>query len=204
MLWLPCMVLGVFVVFTYIWMRRYFCSVHSGKFRTMVILGSGGHTAEMLPLVNTLTDKYTPRIYVVAATDKLSEEKVRSLCEEKGEQCLLERVPRAREVKQSPFTSIFSTLHEAILSLPIVFRHRPDLILCNGPGTCIPICFVAFFLRVIFMRPLLIVYIESICRTQTLSVSGQLLYYARFADVIVQWQDLNARYPRTKYLGLLS
>ncbi|TGZ59525.1 hypothetical protein CRM22_009021 [Opisthorchis felineus] len=184
MVWLPCVVLAVFVVFTYIWMRRYFCSVHSDKFRTMVILGSGGHTAEMLPLISVLTDKYTPRIYVVAATDKLSEKKVLALCEEKGEQCLLERVPRAREVKQSPFTSIFSTLHEAILSFPIVFRHRPDL--------------------VIFVRPLLIVYIESICRTQTLSVSGQLLYYARFADVIVQWQDLNARYPGTKYLGLLS
>ncbi|TGZ59523.1 hypothetical protein CRM22_009021 [Opisthorchis felineus] len=127
MVWLPCVVLAVFVVFTYIWMRRYFCSVHSDKFRTMVILGSGGHTAEMLPLISVLTDKYTPRIYVVAATDKLSEKKVLALCEEKGEQCLLERVPRAREVKQSPFTSIFSTLHEAILSFPIVFRHRPDL-----------------------------------------------------------------------------
>lgn len=41
--------------------------------RTMVVLGSGGHTAEMLALLRKMDkDAYAKRTYVVAATDRLS------------------------------------------------------------------------------------------------------------------------------------
>ncbi len=41
--------------------------------KTMVVLGSGGHTAEMLALVRALDHQhYTPRIYVAADTDNHS------------------------------------------------------------------------------------------------------------------------------------
>ncbi|VDP67040.1 unnamed protein product [Echinostoma caproni] len=77
-------------------------------------------------------------------------------------------------------------------------------ILCNGPGTCIPVCFAAVLARILLMRPILIVFVESVCRTQTLSLTGKILYYSRCADVIVQWPRLHAAYPNTVYLGLLS
>ena len=45
-----------------------------------------------------------------------------------------------------------------------------------------------------------IVFVESLCRVQTLSLTGKILQY--FADeVLVQWPDLALKYPRTKYIG---
>ena len=47
-----------------------------GQFSTLIILGSGGHTSEMLKMTSALNkDKYQPRTYIRADTDKLSEVK---------------------------------------------------------------------------------------------------------------------------------
>ena len=49
-----------------------------------------------------------------------------------------------------------------------------------------------------------IVYIESIARVSTLSLSGKLLYHLRIADLfLVQWQELKDRFPRAVYAGRL-
>lgn len=58
------------------------------------------------------------------------------------------RVPRSREVRQSYISSVFSTLRASLHAFPLVFTERPDLLLCNGPGTCIPICVAFCLLRV--------------------------------------------------------
>jgi hypothetical protein len=58
---------------------------------------------------------------------------------------------------------------------------RPDVILCNGPGTCIPLCAAAFALRMlspVFPRwaggsAPAVVYVESIARVASLSLSGE-------------------------------
>ena len=48
--------------------------------RIVVVLGSGGHTAEMIRLLEGLDfEKYGPRIYVVSSGDTLSEGKARDL-----------------------------------------------------------------------------------------------------------------------------
>ena len=97
---------------------------------------------------------------------------------------------------------------------------RPDVVLCNGPGTCIPLCAAAFVLRVIspalqlvcppwwpFRKNVVvpmpaIVYVESIARVASLSLSGKLLYHLRMADAVyVQWEGLQRKYPRTIYAG---
>lgn len=80
-------------------------------------------------------------------------------------------------------------------------------IICNGPGTCVPICVAAFALRVrrcwlgvtppaivhrfpacwcaqvLFLSRCRIVFVESFCRVRSLSLSGKLLY--PFADRFV-------------------
>ncbi|XP_033097068.1 UDP-N-acetylglucosamine transferase subunit ALG14 homolog [Anneissia japonica] len=84
----------------------------------------------------------------------------------------------------------------------MVFSVAPDLILSNGPGTCIPLCFAGFIMRVLGLKKVQQVYVESICRVKHLSVSGSIMY--RFADhVIVQWPSLQKLYPKTEYLGKL-
>lgn len=45
-----------------------------------------------------------------------------------------------------------------------------------------------------------IVYVESVCRVTSMSMSGRLLY--PFADLFyVQWPQLLQNYPKAKYLG---
>ncbi len=49
-----------------------------------------------------------------------------------------------------------------------------------------------------------IVFIESIARVTTLSLSGKILYKARLADgFFVQWPKLATAYPRANFVGRL-
>ncbi|KAB1273888.1 UDP-N-acetylglucosamine transferase subunit ALG14-like protein [Camelus dromedarius] len=44
----------------------------------LVVAGSGGHTAEILRLLESLSDAYTPRHYVIADSDEMSARKINS------------------------------------------------------------------------------------------------------------------------------
>ncbi len=176
--------------------------------RTLIILGSGGHTAEMLRLLGGMNlHNYTPRVYVVAEGDKMSVDKVEKFestasTRGSGAAASIRKVPRARQVMQSYITSVFSTLVAVLYSLPIVWSSYPDLVLCNGPGTCIPLCFWAYVMKFFGLKNSKIIYVESVCRVEHLSLSGLLLYYLFMADcVFVQWPQLTQRYPRTLCIG---
>ena len=179
--------------------------------RTLVVLGSGGHTAEMLRLLGGMNlHSYTPRVYVVAEGDKMSVDKVekfesttsRSTQGLESAAMSIRKVPRARQVMQSYITSILSTLVAVLYSLPIAWSAYPDLVLCNGPGTCIPVCFWAYVMKFFGLVDSKIIYVESVCRVEHLSLSGLLLYYLFMADsVFVQWPQLKKKYPRTLYIG---
>jgi len=59
----------------------------------------------------------------------------------------------------------------------------------------VPLCFAAFVRRVFLFRPCSIVFIESFCRVQSLSLSG-LLLYPIVDQFVVQWPQL-ARSQKT-------
>lgn len=47
-------------------------------------------------------------------------------------------------------------------------------------------------------------YLESIARVSSLSLSGRILYDLRLANLFfVQWPDLQNRFPRSSYVGRL-
>lgn len=169
--------------------------------KTLIILGSGGHTTEMLRIIAQLNwHNYSPRIYVYAHTDKISIAKVRQLERHKIDYKTFV-IFRSREVCQSYFTSVWTTIVAILNSFSIMWRENPDLILCNGPGTCIPLCLVAFFFKIVFISNVKIVFIESFCRVKTYSLTGKILYY--IADfVIVQWSNLSKPvYTRSIYIS---
>lgn len=73
-------------------------------------------------------------------------------------------------------------------------------VLCNGPGTCVPLCAAGLLLGILGMKKVLIVYVESICRVQTLSLTGKILY--PISDYFfVQWPSLRDKYPKSIFLG---
>ncbi|KAL7533451.1 hypothetical protein ACHAXR_005240 [Thalassiosira sp. AJA248-18] len=108
---------------------------------------------------------------------------------------VVHRLPRAREVHQSYLSSIFTTLHSFIQTLLLLWKVRPELILANGPGTCVPVIYSAFLFRVLW--PLLgckVIFVESLCRVQTLSLSGKLVYPI-VDQFVVHWPYLQKKYP---------
>ncbi|KAF8020116.1 hypothetical protein BT93_G0734 [Corymbia citriodora subsp. variegata] len=142
-------------------------------YSTLVILRSGGYTAEMLNLLSVLQkDRFAPRFYVTAATDNMSLQKARvmedSLVDaagvKVGESAKYMQIYRSREVGQSYITSVWTTLVATAHALYIMIQLRPEVILCNGPGTCIPLCIIAFLFKVLGIRWSSIFYVESIAR----------------------------------------
>ncbi|KAM4872610.1 LOW QUALITY PROTEIN: UDP-N-acetylglucosamine transferase subunit ALG14 [Thomomys bottae] len=174
----------------------------------LVVAGSGGHTMEILRLVGSLSSAYSPRHYIIADTDKMSASKINSFELDRAERdppttytkYHIHRIPRSREVQQSWLSSVLTTVQATWFSFPLLLRVKPDLVLCNGPGTCVPICVCALLLGVFGIKKVIIVYIESICRVETLSLSGKILF--RLSHYfIVQWPALKEKYPKSVYLG---
>lgn len=46
------------------------------KIHLLTVIGSGGHTTEMLKLMDSLGSRYSPRTYVIATTDRFGRKKV--------------------------------------------------------------------------------------------------------------------------------
>ncbi|KAI3876448.1 hypothetical protein MKW92_021462, partial [Papaver armeniacum] len=92
---------------------------------TLIVLGSGGHTAEMINLSRVLQRDRQPGL------DKLKET------------AQFMQIYRSREVGQSYLTSIGTTLIALGHALLLMIKLRPQVILCNGTGTCFPLCVIA-------------------------------------------------------------
>lgn len=181
--------------------------------KTLVVLGSGGHTTEMLHLIKNLNpDRYGPIILVIAASDETSLNRVKAYpypLPIKNKKDLVGNnsnsnssqvftIPRSREVGQSYSSSILTTAYSFFFAFWLVgFKVQPDLVLVNGPGTCIPIAYSAFFFRIIgWMVQTKIIFIESFCRVKSLSLTGKLLY--PIADLfVVCWDQLHQKFPLT-------
>jgi beta-1,4-N-acetylglucosaminyltransferase len=119
----------------------------------LVVLGSGGHTAEMLNMLRNapdLSSKFTHRTYVVSSGDGFSAQRAAEFESEVFKNLgsfHVTTVSRARKVHQSIFTTPWSATMSLWDCVKVVRgRHPdqqldqsnhvyPDLILTNGPGT---------------------------------------------------------------------
>lgn len=140
-----------------------------------VVLGSGGHTTELLLLLSSLDpSRYTPRTYLVPSGDATSATKAHDLersswssrssalssindDDEDAPTFDFFPLPRARHVHQSWLSTPVSTFlsFAACLRLFLQRSHhchgRPslaDVILMNGPGTCVPLVAAVYVDRV--------------------------------------------------------
>ena len=96
-----------------------------------------------------------------------------------------------------PHTSLVKYLYNAFQSAWIYFKERPDIILTTGAGIALATCLLGkiFGSKIIFL--------ESGARVTTLSKTGKLLY--KIADVTyVQWDSLQALYPKSIFVGRLE
>lgn len=169
-----------------------------------IVIGSGGHTAEMLRLAGRLdTSKFRQRTYLLADSDTSSQAKVEA-CESGRKDFSIRRVPRMRAPLQSWTSALMKAPRALSVCFTEVFWTRPQLLLCNGPGTCVPVVLAALVLDVLGLTRTRIVFVESICRVKSLSISGRLLYGLLWKHrFLVQWPELALKYPRATYIGQL-
>lgn len=157
----------------------------------------------MLEIVKKLKfDKYCPRFYVVAENDQNSVDKLMAIEGDKADYKIY-LITRSRKVHQSFLSSIFTTIKSLFNCIPLLMHTRPDLILCNGPATCVPVCLVAFFFKIFYINSRCkIAFIESYCRVMSLSLSGWILLY--LTDIfVVQWPKLSKMSRKVTYFGRL-
>lgn len=166
--------------------------------RLLAVLGSGGHTSEMLRLVESIATTETRVTYAVSSGDSLSATRAESVRE--GTFVLL---PRARHVGERFIIAAPRAFLCAIASVRVLLRTKPEILLCNGPGTSAVIALICVTLNAMHLIDTRIIYAESICRVSSLSLSGRLLY--PFANrFLVQWATLAQRYDAVEYRGRYS
>ncbi|KAJ5585211.1 UDP-N-acetylglucosamine transferase subunit alg14 [Penicillium hispanicum] len=139
----------------------------------LVVLGSGGHTAEMLYMLDRMPldrSVYTYRTYVVSSGDNFSAAKAVEFeanhGKKTGDQSTVNSysivtIPRARRVHQSYLTAPFSTL-QCLWACLLVLRGRypgqpklpaeyssahPDIIVTNGPAVSVCMVLAAKLIR---------------------------------------------------------
>ena len=163
----------------------------------MLIFGSGGHTTELLLMLESLdVNQYRKVHLIIAETDTWSLTKITDHFKSKmmhpidlsqpHENVTIWRVKRAREVKQSYLTSVWTTLIALAHSCIIVAICRVDLIVTNGPGTAVPLVLANWLLSKVLGWRSKCLFIESFCRVDSLSLSGKILI--PFADkFVVHW-----------------
>ncbi|XP_034873871.1 UDP-N-acetylglucosamine transferase subunit ALG14 homolog isoform X4 [Mirounga leonina] len=101
----------------------------------LVVAGSGGHTTEILRLLENLSNAYSPRHYIIADTDEMSAHKINSFELNRADrdpstmlpEYYIHRIPRSREVQQSWLSTVLTTLYSMWVSFPLTHRVKPDL-----------------------------------------------------------------------------
>lgn len=170
----------------------------------MVLLGSGGHTGEMMRILSPIDLSSCSRTWVVSSGDTTSLLKAKAYeVNIKGEKAQFIELKRARKVGEPLSLSVKSTIMSFISTVQQVWKlAKPDVLLVNGPGTCIPLAYVLFIMKLLGLCNTRIIYIESLARVNNLSLSGRLILPIsdRF---LVQWRSLAEKYQRVEYYGIL-
>jgi UDP-N-acetylglucosamine:LPS N-acetylglucosamine transferase len=139
---------------------------------------SGGHLEQLLMLA-PLMEKY-PSFLVTEHTSyriKINIETYQMLQVNRKEVSLLPRM-------------IVNSFH----SLYLLWKKKPDLIICTGVLAMIPLC----LLGKVFGAKL--VFIESFAKIDSPTLTGKFLY--KYADQFyVQWEGMKKFYPNAIYLG---
>ena len=102
---------------------------------------------------------------------------------------------------QSYLSSVVTSLAAACSCVPVLVSAQPQLLLANGPGTALPLLLLARLLALVRLTaPCRIVFVESVCRVRTLSLTATIAQHLA-DECLVLWPELAAKHPKTKYIG---
>ncbi len=160
------------------------------KRKVLVVLGMGGHTAQILRLVEMLGDNYEYE-YVIGHDDQTSSAKITF----SGKIHVMSN-PRLMEDKSILKVSV-KMVPSTIQAFQILHRVKPYAVLSAGPALTIPLFWLAK------MKGIKTMFVESWVRVHHKSLTGKLVY--PISDLfIVQWESMKKVYPKAVYAGRLS
>jgi beta-1,4-N-acetylglucosaminyltransferase len=160
------------------------------KPKLIIVLGSGGHTTQIVRITEMLYDSYDFE-YVANNDDDKSIKKIKF----SGD---VHVIPRPRRVyDKSVVRSIFLTINSIFKSFSIIMNSKSVGIVSAGPGLAVPL----FIWASIFRKKR--IFIESWSRVTTKSTTGKICYYLSNL-FFVQWPELIKRYPKAIYAGRLG
>jgi beta-1,4-N-acetylglucosaminyltransferase len=145
--------------------------------KLLLVCTSGGHFATMRSLKSFWT--LHPKVWV---------------CDRKADTEILGRTEKVYWFPYQGPRDLKALLYNLPRAFTVLWRERPDVVISTGASIAINFCIAAKILGIRY------VYIESISRSQSLSLSGHLVYW--FCDEFyVQWPQLCAKYRKARFEG---
>lgn len=197
----------------------------------LFVMGSGGHTTEMLALVklSLKANQNQHRRYIVTHGDDASQTRQETLEDLIHRSCPNGSggtydtfiVTRARKVHQSYLSSVKSSLRcalDILAALTKIPAQRigklnaahfkfPHVIVTNGPGTGFIVGLMAHILKVLYLAPedrLKIIFIETWARTHELGLTGKLFRWTGITDLFVVQSETLSKLVDKPNIGNLN
>lgn len=140
---------------------------------------SGGHLEQLL-LMKPLMKKYKSFIVTEDMPFKM----------DVGD----EKVYHLKQVNRKEKGALKLTFKNAVKSLRILNREKPDVIVTTGVLAIVPLCFIGKLMGI------KLVYLESFANIHAGTLTGRILY--KFADkFFIQWETLKDVYPDAEFVG---
>ena len=155
--------------------------------KNLAILGKGGHTTQMLRLLEEMPKDYEYS-YVICYEDPISEKKVDGT---------VYKVNMPSREGDSNFMKIVRTLRTIFQAAIALIKDNPHVLITAGPGVG------AIFSYIGKLLGKKVIFIESWARVYSRSDSGKVVY--PIADLFfVQWKEMEKVYPNAIYAGRLA
>jgi beta-1,4-N-acetylglucosaminyltransferase len=154
----------------------------------LIVLGGGGHTTEILKLVDLLGPDYEYH-YLLVKEVAFSRERLKLAGQ-------VHEVRRPRGMYDNIFATVVNSLTALVQITVVVFRARPAAVIGCGPAISVLASIVGK------IRGAKVIYIETGSRVKTLSLTGRIM--RRIADLyFIQWPSLKEEHPKAIYAGRL-
>ena len=204
-LWITTLFL-LFLIFKMKSLKKYIDNKKNSSFKEykpsiMVILGSGGHTWEMIKILSRLNWENFLPIYIIASSDTHSLNDIINFEKKFSRKFFYERIKRPREHYQDSKSWIvrLRAYYSFFKSFRLIYQHNPDYILTNGPSTCVPIIRCGYILKKLGFINTKLIYVESAARVNNLSESAKLVKNY-VDDMFCFWLKLKDTYCELKPL----
>ena len=163
----------------------------NSRITVLCVVGEGGHTTELCKLIDQFGPQYDFH-YLMPKEDIMSRKKIKV----SGTIHEITRPRYAPGKKAHYLYDPLLTIKAVFQITQVIWRSKPDVVLCNGPWIAVLTAIVA---KLYGIR---VTYFETGARIYSFSTTGKVMRYLA-NDFFVQWESLQSILPSAKFAGRL-